>query len=714
MRLQEIVAIPHPCGNRIDLRWRNPDPRQLPDLGVRVVRREGTHPLSINDGEIVAEGVGLTSAVDRNLQAETVYYYTLFTYSGSPPVYDQRDDWHNRAAAMATGRYDFAGQLAELLPNIYHRYDTILPKPRDPDDMDCWREEDRQRGQLRRFLDLPGSQLDQLYSLAKALLDLPNLEQVDGRLLPLLAQWIGWQTDFRLDIAAQRNEIRNAIALYETIGNIPTAEATIKRVLGRESRTKEFVHNVFLANRPERLNLWLRERHVDGTWSRPTEPLSLNFAYEGRPAAVYTGDGVLWLFYHASKQERWGIWFKQLTATGWSPGELLTDLTHMDRHPTAVLQNETLWVFWDAYNESESTWRINYCRRTGDGNWSAVSTLAFGDEVQRCQPAAVVDDEKRLWVFWLEGGNPRWQLNYNQHDGSNWTWGIPRTFPLEDEEDPRVEDDLFAIFQPGETTPDAASRIWLFWARRVPIAEPGQTRWRIAYRVNMETTLTEENWVRSWSSDFPDHRTADFSVVPIDVRFRTWDVNPVYWGPIKTLSESADFDEREPAAFINAAGTVGRVELFWSSTRDGSWSLWRSLWSQEQNSWTSAERVTAVPYSHRAPFPVRMPARTLLFHRSNESVLRRSALYQTTETIDSRYAGSTTVDTRNHPKIGLRGHYEDFQTYTYDTGQTNDDWYARDTVGIYLSEEIEELALIQDVLRPFLPLHVRPVFIREK
>ena len=53
---------------------------------------------------------------------------------------------------------------------------------------------DTQRGQLRRFLDLPGGQLDQLYSFAKALLDLYNLDKADGRLLPLLAYWIGWQT----------------------------------------------------------------------------------------------------------------------------------------------------------------------------------------------------------------------------------------------------------------------------------------------------------------------------------------------------------------------------------------------------------------------------------------------------------------------------------------------------------------------------------------
>ena len=63
---------------------------------------------------------------------------------------------------------------------------------------------------LRRFLDLPGSQLDLLYSFARAMRDLHDLEKVDSRLLFLLAQWIGWQIDNRIETDAQRNDIRNA------------------------------------------------------------------------------------------------------------------------------------------------------------------------------------------------------------------------------------------------------------------------------------------------------------------------------------------------------------------------------------------------------------------------------------------------------------------------------------------------------------------------
>src|SRR5262249_48909102 len=149
-------------------------------------------------------------------------------------------DPHNRVAAMASAPYCMTEQMVELLPALYQRYDT--------------------NGQLRRFLELAGGQLDQLYSFARGMLNLHNPDKMDGALLPLLAQWIGWPVDFRLDVAARRQEIQNAPYLYRTIGLIPTVEATVKRSLGLESRTREFVHNVARSNQPERLNLWMRQR----------------------------------------------------------------------------------------------------------------------------------------------------------------------------------------------------------------------------------------------------------------------------------------------------------------------------------------------------------------------------------------------------------------------------------------------------------------------
>src|SRR5262245_46588153 len=425
MRFLNLVAVPHPSGNRIDLSWVHPNQTQFP--GVRFVRGERTHPLSptptlSQQGVIVADtnptspsqkpiqvrGDGSYFAKDEtDLKGETVYYYALFPYAGNPPNYDI--DRHNRAVAMATGPYNIAGQMADLLPPLYHRYDTVLTNAA------AVAPADRSQGQPRRFLDLPGSQLDLLYSFARAIRDLYDVERVDSRLLLLLAQWIGWQIDNRLETDAQRNDIRNAPHLYESIGLIPTVEATVKRLVGWESRTKEFVHNVFRSNQPERFNLWVREQNTGGTWSTPTAPLSLDFAYEGRPAAVRDQNGVLWLFYHTLKKGQWAIWYKNFReGQGWTPSEPLTNRTLIDKYPTAVLHGTTLRVFWSTYNEADRMWQINFRSRT-NGQWSLVTPLGAlapfaTNNIPRRQPCAVTDNAGMLWLFWLELANQQWQL----------------------------------------------------------------------------------------------------------------------------------------------------------------------------------------------------------------------------------------------------------------------------------------------------------------
>jgi len=53
VQLENIDARPHPYGNRIDLSWKNPEPDVYP--WVRVVRREGSFPVTYEDGQNVKE-----------------------------------------------------------------------------------------------------------------------------------------------------------------------------------------------------------------------------------------------------------------------------------------------------------------------------------------------------------------------------------------------------------------------------------------------------------------------------------------------------------------------------------------------------------------------------------------------------------------------------------------------------------------------------------
>ncbi len=789
MRLKNITATPHPYGNRIDLTWVNPTPDTYP--GVLVVRREATHPTSLQDGTIVLEGtfnipldlqnelenevlsealqqiflnqhvalsinaavsadvpdsrwhisdgaqthlirkendrlmVSISSFFDDNLKGETVYYYTLFP--AKEASLESHFDPYNRISAMASSPCNMAGQMYELLPGIYHRYDTVGPSQAVYDKLP---DADQQRGQLRRFLDIPGSQLDQLYSFARAMLDLHNLNRVDGALLPLLAQWIGWQPDYRTEIAQQRNEIRNAPYIYQTIGIIPTIAATIKRLTGWESHAKEFVHNVFLSNSPERLNLWaLRRLSHTGEWldseaSVAPKPLSLDFAYEGRPAVVGKHDDAIWLFYHtlkrrydASKKRRkdtWDIWFKTYREDqGWTPSQPLTKRVAFDRHPTAAFQNGRLWVFWDTYDDLAQDWQIHYRVQIG-ARWSSIKkfgileavpgwilcrswskaypdhrTVDFTEtpidtkfrtwhiETQRRMPWAAADSDGGLWLFWLEKikDGIEWHLKYNRHDGVHWQLEPAPTFPLDMGKDPKVQKDLFVLFHPDQ-------KIWVFWSSK---ASPGGP-WQIAYRVKQSTDPTVSDW-----------------------------------SEIRRLPKVEPFhQDREPAAILNGAGDI---ELFWSSNQNGSWSVWHGLLGELNTGGRHrAREVTNSPFSQRAPMPLSIDEGALLIYRCNASLHYKSDTYKATTSVDSRYAGCTTVTQRNIAKNRLQGKVEDFQTYTYDTGKqgkrTDQNWYSRDTLGVYLTPEteapeqiVQTRDLIRNVLRQFMPIQMRAVFI---
>jgi hypothetical protein len=119
---------------------------------------------------------------------------------------------------------------------------------------------------------------------------------------------------------------------------------------------------------------------------------------------------------------------------------------------------------------------------------------------------------------------------------------------------------------------------------------------------------------------------------------------------------------------------------------------------------------------------VNTPAGTLLAYRSNESLAYTSAVNGATQTLDTRYGGATTADTRNAAKLAMRGKFEEFQTYTYDAGEnglrTNDDRIARDTIGLFLTPDTADPAQIKalvsrlaNVLAEFMPVTDRAVFI---
>ncbi len=331
------------------------------------------------------------------------YYYTLFPYQGEPPAY--AFDYHNRCVAMATSAYGFGGRMFELLPRIYHRYDTAAPT--DPASLPA---ELVQAGQLRRFLEVPGSMLDLLYSHAGAALDLHHTASIDGRLLPLLAQWIAWQIDFRLEIDAQRNEISNAPHLYKTVGLIPTVEATVKRLTNWESRIKELSTTSFSAITRKCSTCGPCALMSKGNGSRQESPLSLNFAYEGRPATATGESGVIWLLIIPAKRPLGYLAQNLVGYDGWSPSSSLTEgppLTASRRRPPRQAScGFSGMPMTRAERHLAHPVPALQRRRVG------LTPRPWPGYSQRKSPPATVDGNGGLWLFWLELEDGRWQMKY--------------------------------------------------------------------------------------------------------------------------------------------------------------------------------------------------------------------------------------------------------------------------------------------------------------
>ncbi len=777
MQLLKLKAIPHPNGNRIDLSWEFPEDAAC--VKVRVLRHPERYPQIDEHSLLVVEDDNLRSVSDtESLKAGQVYYYAIITKLPDGPYSLEPA---NRIAAMATGPFDMAGQMYDLLPGIYKRYDaSSLPQPEQYPTLS---EADRQRGQLRRFLSLPGGQLDQLYSFAQAALLLHEPERVDGRLLPLLAEWIGWRTDYRQDFQVQRNEVRRAPYIQETIGTLPNVEATVKRLIQWDCRAKEFVNNIFVTNQPERLNLWVMRLNGQ-TAPSPAELLSLDFAYEGRPSAIVSNDKsntLYWLFYHSPlssgvesstplpPQGGWTILCKSMrsfrigkqdfasvlgrksvstsllqafanhglalsydltveainaaqreelpnpgswlitdhtrkakykveesgndlvVSTEWSAGSPLARGQDQlwQRHPSAINFKGEPLVFWDVYDSAKPSWFIE-ARLYRNGEWTPLTVFddRNPERPDRRSPHAVVHDGN-VWLFWQERLETGWHLRYLKTptlDELKQAEDFPdiRLSPQDGQlVDPKVEEDFFAVSDP-------VNKQWLrvFWVSRVtqgqsPSSQPSRkTRRQLFQRIHDGTR----------------------------------------WSPFEQTPNGGDADDREP--FAVASGTDGKLELWWSSNRSGSGSIWRSELDRAINQWSPPLPVTSGLYDQRTPVLLSNGEDTLLFFRSTEAILRTSQTDSATYTLDTRYSGCTTLDTRNRQRIGAIKKFEDFSSYTYDTGHSGQPdistWYSRNTVGIYLRATSDNPAQIEtkrqlaaEFLQGFLPIQVRLVFFIE-
>jgi phage tail-like protein len=902
VQVSNLKAEADPRGGRVNLSWVTPPKSDFPDFrGVKVLRREGTYPdaqqlaaeLGVYDDSQTAAGQP-AAFNDTGLKGETVYYYAVAAYDGGHPA----TYFVSYVSALSTTSYGTGERLYEGLPDQYQRFDNILPP-----DAPQLAPEDLQKGQLRRLVEMFGLQFDLLRSYASGMGNFYDVERIDGALLPLLAQWLGWQTDFSLPVVKQRNEIRYAPHFYRTTGIAANLKATLNRLTTWDAQIKEFAHNVLRANDPEKLTIRESTRR-GGIWDRSRQTTT-DWSFEGRPAIVKESEEQQWLFYHtrhegraarpeehdarqqehdASRPVETGpidyshVWFKLCNFGEWLPAQRLTSGNSINRAPSAV-RRKADGSFLVFYNTLESDGFGGYASRLKlsllaaghpfqharlKGTGTAPFALAEGDELtvtvtsggnalprtitffredfrditqatapevaafldremagvsvtaaedgtilltsladvegvtvevsgtaanklglplsgasaaatsaqllgnnvepfpladgdtlvvkvdgglprtvtfhQRqfnditratvaeivtvlktylprsalatggrlkllspnagasssvvvdinastaapklgfgvppppavpsqsdSEPAAFEDKTGGLWLFWSMRGSGATQIFYNRFDGA--AWGAARALTV----GPVAAREPFVLYDP---TPGGL--LWVFWSGR-----KADGRWNVCYRTTANL-------------DFSTHTDAD------------WHEREL------TVDPQAAYNNREPAAFLLDAGSA---ELYFTSNRSDGQNIWTTVLTPASQQ--AETQVTKGQFTQRAPAVAGFDNHVVrLWFRTNESLVYTSGLYPSAQTTDARYSGSTTLDTRNPAKFGIRGQLGDVVHYTYDTAKGNDNWYARDTVGIYLTPDTNDEALIirkrnqiESLLRRFLPMQVRGVII---
>ncbi|HEY66327.1 MAG TPA: hypothetical protein G4O02_17390 [Caldilineae bacterium] len=182
-------------------------------------------------------------------------------------------------------------------------------------------------------------------------------------------------------------------------------------------------------------------------------------------------------------------------------------------------------------------WTINYARRRLNGTWTAVMSLAEGEE-----PAIAADGQGNVYVVWvgerLEGAQLYYGVYYRRWDGSSQAWGPQST----------------VIEYPWSHYVDE-------WPHSPTIAADDQGNLYVA-------------WVH--------YRNGDR-----DINYRRWDAASESWSSVYKVS-SNNYASADPDIVVSG----GRPHLVW---RDGE-SVQYSRWDSTSGSWLAPLKLSSPGY----------------------------------------------------------------------------------------------------------------------
>ncbi len=393
----------------------------------------------------------------------------------------------------------------------------------------------------------------------------------------------------------------------------------------------------------------------------------------------------------------WELWEVRNDGTSWTPPAQRTITPKIDARPALALDGAgDLWLFWHSDRGGRrELWR----QRLGGVDPAPVLARAgASDDTPEFfavdQDPSAVWDGSQMWVFWSSNREGQWDIWARTYTGAP-----AANDPIRLTEHPAEDRSPAAVLVPG--TPD---RLWLFWSsrRRGPadiwsrVLDLSTGVWSDAERIT-DSPLRDDRpaatvdgagrlWL-FWTRDEGGrqvlyHRTHDGT---------SW-VDPT----TPALDVGHARDEAPTAVAWNAG-----VFLLWHSNHGGPWQIWGR--QHDGVDWQPAARLSRSVQGNKEPAAVIDTAGDMrVVWRSQ----RRGRRFR-----------SRTLDFNDLSMLGPMGTFDDFVHYTYDTAITDDDWYERGAVGLYLTpdtvvtSEIEaQIARLRTFVEPLRAIPVRYVW----
>lgn len=546
-----------------------------------------------------------------------------------------------------------AGGDYEFSDQLYQRLPAVHQYYDEPD------ASLRGRGQLRRYLSLAGASLDHSRSQVEALRDRHNVNRVYSKALPGLARMIGWQPDVTTDTTLLRKDIADAPDIYRSVGTVTNLRSVVNRVTGWDCKIKEFVHNIFLTNSVEKIRLWeIWSQYHDGvSWSSP-ESQTTTDEMDGHPVLLTDSIATAWLFWHSNRAGARSLWGRQFDLPDAQPRQLVLRIA--EERDTS----EDIDEYPCAIADGDRLWLFWASNRNDSwniwGSWSRTeipfSAGPDSSEVNQANPVDLSNhdgsDDRNPACLLEVGGSLRLFWQSNRR-GPTDIWS--RSFNGSVWGLPeRITTASFRHLSPAVAT-DADGRVWLFYCDD------------LGDRINIHVIL---NIAGSWTESFQ-------------------------------ITDGLHRDESPTAVLWN-----GEMQLFWQSNRNQRWQLLRQscIWNGLAPDLTAGvETVTDEVTPDKEPF-IMVDSATNHLHLLWRSQ-RRGPEYH-----------SRSIDTGNPKMIAELRTFHDRAHYTYDTEASDKDFYARDTVGVFLEPNPEHpdlddrnRRLFNGPLKEFVPINIRPV-----